>query len=138
MAFDQQSATKYTNFGSCTPSQWGYTCGEKTGLYLTPIRGLSCLQSVRFCTANDIPERDPLTITIEGSNQTSSELTLGSSWTLIYNGSSGLDTDPGRQVYGQIQHISNYAWYRSYRILATKQRGYHSSIQYAEIELKGY
>jgi hypothetical protein len=60
--------------------------------------------AVRFCTSNDLPTCDPLTVTIEGSNQTLS-LTLGSSWTPIFNGSSELDTDPGRETCGITEYF---------------------------------
>jgi hypothetical protein len=43
---------------------------------------------------NSLPARDPMTITIEGSNQPSSVLLFGSNWTLIYSGTSGFDSDP--------------------------------------------
>lgn len=42
-------------------------------------------------------------ITFEGSNQPTSSLNLGSSWTLVYSGLSGLATDSGRFACGQPQ-----------------------------------
>jgi hypothetical protein len=63
---------------------------------------------------------------------------LGSSWTLIYNGSSGLDTDPGRYNDGKVQYIPNNAiWYTSYRILTTSKRGNDTAVQYGEVSLFG-
>lgn len=86
-----------------------------------------------------IPERDPLTITIEGSNQSISALMLGSSWTLIYNGSTGLNPDPGRNNSGIIQNMSNNtSWYTSYRILVTSKRHISDAVHFGEIELLGY
>ena len=64
--------------------------------------------------------RDPLTFTIEGSNAAGALLPLGSSWTLIYNGSTGLTPDPGRYAYGALQMLSSpWLSYASYRFLVT-------------------
>lgn len=109
-----------------------------TGFYLTLQRGTTCLAGFRLCTATDMPERDPITITIEGSNQTASALTLGPSWTFIYNGSTGLMPDPGRGNYGITQYFSNSISYLSFRILITSVRSITDATQYAEIELIGY
>jgi hypothetical protein len=82
-----------------------------------------------------IPERDPLTITIEGSNQSISALMLGSSWTLIYNTSTGLNPDPGRNNSGIIQNMTNNT---SYRILVISKRNISDAVHFGEIELLEY
>lgn len=138
-AFDNQTTTKYTSFGTCI---FGVVssleCGEATGLYLTPQQGPSLLLSFQFCTGNDYPDHDPLTITVEGSSQSSSFLTLGSSWTLIYNGSTGLQLISSRNVYDTIQSVSNNSIrYSSYRILVTSKRGNEFATQYSEVKLMG-
>lgn len=93
----------------------------------------------QICTPGSIPNRDPMTITFEGSNQPNSLLNLGSSWTLIYSGPSGLATDPGRLACGTPQLFpSNTVWYSSYRFLVTSKRGSDSSTWYSEIQLIGY
>jgi len=80
-----------------------------------------------------------MTITIEGSIQPSSALLLGSSWTLLYNGSSGLDSDPGRSSEGVIETVTNIiSSYNSYRLLVTSKRNSSNAVQYSEIELFGY
>lgn len=108
-------------------------------MYLTLNRGASLLLAFQFTAANDNVYRDPFSVTIEGSNQTSSALTLGSSWSLIYEGSSGLETDPGRRNPGKFRYIpENMIWYNSYRILITAKRYNQTSTQYAEISLYGY
>ena len=95
--------------------------------------------TVFTCAGNDQPPRDPLTVTIEGSNEPTSALILGSSWTLIYNGSTGLDTDPGRYNFGVIQNLTNnLVWYKSYRFLFISKRNSSDAIQYGEVELYGY
>lgn len=135
-AFDNSCATKYTSFGPCTiSSSAGSTCGLNTGFQVTPLVGPIVIRAFRICTGNDNPPRDPMTMTLEGSNQTGSALFLGSSWTLIYSGPTGLATDPGRQSYGVRQTFSNTIAYRSYRILMPTKRANDIAIQYSEIEL---
>jgi hypothetical protein len=137
-ALDQNSGTVYTNFGACNSGFAAATCGVGTGLYLTPIRGSTVVVSLQFCTSIQLPPRDPITVTLEGSNQASAQLTLGSSWTLIYSGSSGLTTDPGRAVYATPQNFSNSVSYLSYRLLVTSKRGVETAAEYAEIVLLGH
>ncbi|CAF1366403.1 unnamed protein product, partial [Didymodactylos carnosus] len=134
-AIDDILSTKYLNFGSATSSTTSPVAGVGTGFYVTPVNGATLLSGIVFVTADDYPARDPLTITVEGSNNLSSSLTLGSSWTLMYNGSTGLDTDPGRNTYGIFQAISATISYTSYRVLITSQRGTEDSVQYSEAHL---
>ena len=138
--FDQNITTKYLSYGSCWDiSSPAANCGLKTGFYITPIRGLSILRTVRFVTSEDYPQRDPLLITIECSNQTATtSLNFGSNWILIYNGSSGLDTDPGRNSYGVKKNISKNVWCRSYRLLVASKRANSNSVQYSEVEFIGH
>jgi hypothetical protein len=76
---------------------------------------------------------------MEGSNQLPSKLIYGSSWTLTYNGSSGLKPDPGRLAYESIQNLSNNSiWYSSYRFLITSKRGDSDAAHLDELELFGY
>jgi len=139
-AFDQSTSTKYVNFGVCN-STYGanvINCGQDTGLYLTLQRGSSLLVAFRFWIANSYPLRDPMNITIEGSNQPQAALVLGSSWTLIYSGSSGLDIDPGRQSFGQMQGLSsNTVKYSSYRLLIRLKRSTGNFVQHSEFEMFG-
>ena len=97
------------------------------------------MKALQFCTENDLPLRDPLTVTLEGSNQNGSTLLLGSSWTLIYNGTTGLDVDPGRGSLGVRQtFFSNVIAYSSYRILITWKRGNEIATQYSELQLSAF
>ncbi|UJR35179.1 hypothetical protein I4U23_027946 [Adineta vaga] len=139
--FDGNLNTKYINFGSCNATFGLYDaeCGVNTGLYVSLRRGPSLLQGFVFGTANSFPARDPLVISIEGSNESPSQLTFGSSWNLIYNGSCGLDVDPGRYSWGVPQWIvNNTKWYSSYRILVVSKRSTGEFVQYAEINLLAY
>jgi len=140
-AFDGNTTTKYVNFGVCnsTVGASTTTCGQNTGLYFSPQRGISLILGFRFCAANSYPLRDPIIVAIEGSNQPFTALTLGSSWSLIYNGSSGLDIDPNRYTCGVTQWLSNNSiWYTSYRILVYSKRGVGNFVQYSELELLSY
>ena len=138
--FDNRTNTKYTSFGSCYfRGPMSSVCGVNTGLYVTPQRGRSLLMNIQFCTGNDLPDRDPFTVTIEGSNQPSSSLTVGSSWTLIYNGSTGLQTILTRFQCGPVVSVSNNRnRYSSYRLLVTSIRASETSTQYSELRLIGY
>ena len=138
-ALDQRSSTMYLILGNCYAGENQSYCGINTGLYVTPIQGPTLLKAFQFTTAGDAPGRDPLTITIEGSTAPSSALMLGTSWSLIYNASTGLELDPGRAANGIIQCIlSNTIWYTSYRILVTATRNVSNSVQYNEVRLLGY
>lgn len=137
--FDNLNQTKYTSLGACTAGMYALNCGENTGLYFISHDGPVLLISVQFRTANNIIERDPLTTTIEGSNQPSALLTLGSSWTLLYSGTTGLDSILDRHTWGPAQLVwANSILYSSYRILITSKRGVEIGTQYCEVKLNAY
>ncbi|CAF5180628.1 unnamed protein product, partial [Rotaria sp. Silwood1] len=87
-AIDNDINTKYLNFGDsftgCSGSSPG---GINTGFYVTPaISNTSVVAGLLFATANDFSSRDPITVTLEGTNETSTAaLDSGASWILIYN-----------------------------------------------------
>ncbi|CAF1361494.1 unnamed protein product, partial [Didymodactylos carnosus] len=139
-AVDGNVNTKYLNYGYGSSSQSSSTQGTNTGFYVTPLNGISVLKGILFATANDSPERDPITCTVEGSNYGSSSLSYGWAWTLIYSGTTGIPGgyDPGRLIYMSSVAISNNVYYTSYRILITSQRGVANSVQYSEAHLLGY
>ena len=138
-ALDQNINTKYTNFGDCYRNGFNQDCGTDTGFYVTPQQGATLLLAIQFTTANNIPERDPLSIIIEGSNATSSALMLGASWSLIFSISTGLEIDPGRKTDGPLVCLpKNVVWYTSYRILVTSIRDSNDAVQYSEVKLFGY
>jgi hypothetical protein len=129
-ATDQDSGTKYLNFGK-----------EKTGLIVTPAAGSSIIQSLRLTSGNDEPPRDPLTYTLYGTNDpiTSGNHSLGDqeAWSLISSGSTGLDTDPGRQAFGAIQDFANSAAFTSYKLVfpMVRDAGAANSMQVADVSL---
>ena len=142
-AIDNDVTTKYLNFGGqacdgCTST----TQGIDTGYIVLPaISSATIARAILFATANDLFERDPLTVTLEGSNASdAATLSQASSWTLIYSGPSGIDAnmDPGRGVYTNQQNFSNTTPYRSYRLLITSRRANANSVQYAESHILGY
>ena len=137
-AIDNNINTKYLNFGDNLGL--GDVFGLNSGFYLTPLIGSSVATGVVFNTANDSPDRDPTMITLEGSNDATSELPSGHSWTLIYAGSSGISAtiDPGRNTKCQLQVFNNSIAYKSYRLLITDKRGYGNSVQYSELAILGY
>jgi len=137
-ACDDNISTKYVNFGPCAISVSAPQCGLNTGFYLELQRGASLVTGLQICTADDHLDRDPILVTLEGSNQSGTALTLGSSWNLIYSGISGLQTDPGRNHCGIVQLFNNTIQYQSYRFLALSNRGSEDSIQYSEVRLFGY
>ena len=140
MAFDNNVLTKYLNFGGT--GYGGATLfqpGARSGFYVTPsVSNASVAIGLLFATANDELNRDPLTVTLEGSNN--NLLDAGSSWTLIYTGPTGINAimDPGRQIYAPPQYFYNTVAYRSYRLLVTSQRGSDCSVQYAEAHIIGF
>ncbi|CAF1461287.1 unnamed protein product [Adineta ricciae] len=103
-ALDGNISTEYTNHGICnSESPLSFQCGLNTGLYLTLEVKQATLIGFQIGTNKGWSYRDPLTITIEGSNSNKSELTLGKSWILIYNGTTGLTIDPEVIVFLLLQ-----------------------------------
>ena len=132
--FDGDLTTAHTSFGSCSSSVYLSTCGVNTGVYLTLNGGPYTLTGFYVGTEHSDSTRDPLTFTIEGSNAAGALLPLGPSWTLIYNGSTGLTQDPSRNVYGKLQMLINpWTPFKSYRFLVTSVRGAPSCASYTEL-----
>ena len=129
--------SKYLNFGTGGGSGVSaITKGVGTGYYVTPAIGPSIVTGIQIATANDAPERDPLTVSIEGSNATGADLALGSSWTVIQSSVNlGIDTNPGRFILAPIVTFANTTPYTSYRVLVQSQRASANSTQYGELNL---
>ncbi|CAF1478968.1 unnamed protein product, partial [Rotaria sordida] len=142
-AIDGNINTKYLNFGDGSTGCYGSAPpGINTGFYITPtISNATVAIGLLFATSNDFPTRDPTTVTLEGTNETSTTaLNSGASWTLIYNGSTGIDSyiDSNRLTYVSRQNFSNTMAFSSYRLLVTAKRGVSNSVQYAEAHIMGY
>jgi len=137
-AIDGNTGTKYLAYGNFNSSGTGTPGGVNTGLYFT-LGSAVTVNAIQFATANDDARRDPLTITLEGSNQTSN-LNLGTSWTTIYSGITGLydyaSNETGRNTYGDIKSINNTQSFASYRILITGVRDDTAGMmQFSEVKL---
>jgi hypothetical protein len=121
-AFDGVVGTKWLSFDKT----------NNVNIIVTP-RTPTAVANIRFTTAGDVPDRDPLTFVIEGS--------MGSPvtgpWSFIAADSTGLSTDPGRNTAGPIIPVVNATAYTHYRITMTSLRNYAAanSMQIAEISL---
>ncbi|CAF3733858.1 unnamed protein product [Adineta steineri] len=136
-AFDGDLTTALCSYGTCDFTGSSQSCGEKTGFYLTMNGGSKILAGFQMSSSSVTWSRvrDPMVITIEGSNLNGSALTLGSSWALIYNGSAGFITDPGRAASGILQSISNPSIaFASYRLLVTLKEGGDSCPSFSELQ----
>lgn len=129
-AFDNTTA-KYLNFQDLN-----------SGVIVTPAanNGLGTVVSaMRLYTANDSPERDPASYTLEGSNDG------GGTWTMISAGALALPdarNDLGQVIdpnvnANQLVTFNNRTAYKSYRVLfpTTKNSTTGNSMQIGEIEL---
>ncbi len=125
---DQVAMTKYLNFGQAG-----------TGLIVTPAFGSSVIQSLRLTTANDEPQRDPLSYDFYGTNDaiSSADNSTGDqeNWTLISSGMTGLDVDPGRRAAGPIVDMTNASAFSSYKLIFPTLRDEASanSMQVADV-----
>ena len=132
---DENTETKTLHFGHCIQGTSSTDSGLNTGLYVTHAGNASLVIGLRMCTGNDMPDRDPINVTLEGSNQNAANLVSGSSWTLLYRGSCGLEIDRGRKVCGSVILFSNTLTFNSYRMLVTQKRGIDNSVQFSEMKL---
>jgi hypothetical protein len=139
-AIDNRTNTKYLNYGTNGTMNLMMTQpGANTGFYVTPtLTSTSVTNGLLFATGDDYPQRDPITVTLEGTNST--VLNTSSIWTLIYNGSTGIDSSASinRSTYGTLQVFTNTIAYRSYRLLITSQRAIHDAVQYSEALIMNY
>ena len=134
-AIDGDIGTKHFNKASDDAG----SPGVGDGFVVKPHLGATVLTGIQFGTANDIPDRDPMAITIEGSNTDGADKAKAKDFTLIYKGQTGLAKDPGRNHWGQAVTFTNTESYKYYRVLVTQIRGGDSAdaVQYAEVRLLG-
>ena len=123
------AASKYLNFGR-----------EGAGLIITPALGSTTIGGFQITTANDVPERDPGTYEIYGTNATIQSLEDSSGdaefWTLITSG--GLSLPPARNTDSGIIPFANSSAYTSYKVIFPENKGPDTganSIQFSELEL---
>jgi hypothetical protein len=130
-AIDGSINTKYFNRASDDANP----PGVGTGFVVTPVAS-SVVTAFQIATANDMPNRDPLSVTIEGSNDPRADTEEGGGFTLLYAGLTGIDADPGRKSWGPAVTFTNATAYRTYRVLVTETRGDGTdATQYSEVRL---
>lgn len=116
-AIDNRHSTKYLNFDRLN-----------TGFTVTPAIGTTIVRGLQLTSANDAPERDPASFTLEGSND-------GTNFTQI--SSDSVPAFPQR-FYTHTIDISNNTIYRTYRLIFPTVVGPGgNSMQIAEVEFLG-
>jgi hypothetical protein len=121
--------TKYLNFGK-----------EGSGIIITATNA-AIAKRIGFLTANDTPERDPTTIRLYGTNSaiTSTTGSAGKAepWSLIYSGTTGLASDPGRGFDVYVDLPSNTTSYKSYKAVfpTVRNASATNSMQLTEMQL---
>ena len=133
--FDGSLTSRFSSSGNSASGSNSYA-GLDTGFYVTLAQCNPVLIGFRFAYSYQNPERDPLTVTIEGTD--CSDVELCTSWMLLYNGSTGLDTGSEVANYGDYQAITNSDIYKSYRFLVTSKRNRSNYVTYNEVQLFGY
>jgi alpha-L-fucosidase 2 len=131
---DRNLNSKYFNKA---PQAGGGSPGVNSGFALTLTGGAQVVNAIQIATANDSPSRDPYSITVEGSNDADARQGGGGAgFVLLYEGTAGLDEDPGRNAWGQVLQFSNAMAYASYRVLITAITGNNAdAVQYSEVKL---
>ena len=135
--FDNKFTTRYTSRGNSS-SGINAIAGLNTGFHVTITRCQPTLTLFRFATASNgsSTSRDPMAVTVEGTNCDS--LFNCTSWTLLYNGTTGLDAETNRSTYGNLQTIPSPQTFTGYRFLITEKRNISDFVTYSEVELYGY
>lgn len=138
--FDTDINTDYCHFGICGGNEhFRDKCGAFTGFYFTLSNGSFILVQFQMAASRTLYKRDPLTITIEGSNENQLTLTRGSSWTLIYSGTTGLTDNFERPTFGRLEMLSNSTIpFRSFRFLVTSKRSDGECVMYSEVRMFGF
>lgn len=123
--------TKYFNrskHGISTP-------GLDAGFMLTVKSPEEVVTAFQFATADDMPNRDPYSITIEGTNTPDASAGNGSGFVLLYDGPAGLAVNPGRKSWGRVIEFRNSTAYKCYRVLVTETLNDSDATQYSEFRL---
>lgn len=119
-AIDNSLTSKYLNFSK-----------ENSGFTITPTNGVFSLIGLSLGTAGDAPERDPASVTIEGSNDS------GSSWLpIITNLATPLPDDRGVKTTFNFSPLTA-GTFTQYRVKfpTLKNSGAANSMQIAEVDL---
>jgi len=129
LSVDNNSGTKFLHFkGELEP----------TGIQVTPAAGASIVTGLTFTTANDSPERDPISFELSGSNES-----IDGPYELIAAGDivdfAQVDAWPRFTMNETEIAFDNAAVYKHYQVMFPTIRDAASanSMQIAEIELLG-
>lgn len=133
--FDNNLNTLFSSEGNSS-SGTNAIAGLNTGFYMSIAQCQPVLIGFRFGNAYNYSVREPLTVTIEGTN--CAIVSTCVNWTLLYNGSTGLDIQENSLAYGEYESISNSDIYESYRFLVTSKRNLSNYVSYSEVQLFGY
>lgn len=131
---DTSLTSRYSSRGSSLNND--SIAGLNTGFFATVAQCQPVLVGFRLANAYPDVDREPLTLTVEGTNCT--DVIACVSWMLLYNGSTGLDVVATAYGYGDFRPISNSAIYKSYRFLMTSKRSVSSLVTYGGVQLFGY
>ena len=121
---------KYLNRDSATPAI------NPAGFVVTPSVGVTWVTGLAMQSANDAPERDPLSVTVEGSNDDTVTDFASGTWDLIYKN----DAVPIFATRFQTQTFSfnNFKPYKHYRWTVLKTATDNNCcMQIAEVQLLG-
>ena len=118
-AIDDSIFTRYVHFNV-----------TQAAFNVTPSVGATTLKAFRLATASDLAGRDPIRVTISGSND-------GTTFTpIVANSLTGLEADPGRRTYGPVVNVANAVSYTSYRIEFVELRdSAEVTLQVSEVQL---
>ncbi len=125
-----RSGAKYLNFGK-----------SNSGFIVSPSAGSSVVRSFQITTADDVPERDPSSWQLYGTNDpvTSSDNSTGTneSWTLLDSGPVSLPQS--RNTVGPLMAVDNSDVYSSYYMVFNdlKNAGATDAMQIGEVQFFG-
>ncbi|MCA9185973.1 MAG: hypothetical protein R3E01_35110 [Pirellulaceae bacterium] len=119
----------YLNFG-----------GTNSGFIVTPSLGPTVVTSFQITTAVDVPERDPTSWSLFGTNEPIASLNDSDggseSWSFIDAGSISLPA--ARDSLGPVVHVNNVVPYASYRMTFPTLKDSNTTIMhFAEIQFDG-
>ncbi|MFO1496977.1 MAG: hypothetical protein U1G07_01030 [Verrucomicrobiota bacterium] len=122
---------KYLNFDNNNNA-------KPSGFIVTPAVGATIVNGLAMQSANDAPERDPLSVTLEGSNDDAVTDFNSGSWTVIYANTNV----PAYTARYQTQtfKFDNFNAYKHYRwtvLLVQNAPSTANSMQIAEVQLLG-
>jgi len=112
-------------FDNSDTTKWFSGAREFGGVIVTPAGGPAVVQSLQFTTANDSPNRDPVTFQLFGTNNPVTTVNNGTgledNWTLVGSGATGFATSnltaTPRNVAVTPVDVSNSTAYSSYKVV---------------------